>query len=272
MTSPTRTSFLRSDVYRAIILATALAGSIFLTAHVSYNPPPPKTFSFLETVPANGSSITVSDVTGSIFAASWSQPQVLINGSIVVTGEGATPDNVQIQENNVGGSIYFRPSYFDRTLGRGYLVDVNLYLPSKTSFASIGLQAVDAGVIHLGPLNDSHISVETWAGNITMALNPNPSGDYSIATHNGGNINLKVPETSSFTLQAVSGLGYYGQVTVHGFDQCQVDLSPARYMLGNTRATITCSDHTANVEVNTDYTVTPQGGYITVGDITVSSV
>ena len=260
---------MRSDVYRAIILATALAGSIFLTAHVSYNPPPPKTFSFLQTVPAHGTSITVSDVTGNIFATRWSQPQVLINGSIAVTGEGATPDSVQIQEQyNPYGSLSFQPFYSDKTPGRGYSVNVNLYIPSKTNFTSISLQAVGGGMIQLDALNASRTSVETSAGNITMALYPAPSGYYSIATHSGGRINLKVPETSSFTLHATSGED--GNVTVHGFDKCQIELNPIDYVSGNTRttrtstATITCGDHSAIVEVTTD----PSWA----GDIMISSV
>ena len=257
--------FLHTDLARAIILTTALAGSIFLTSHLTYNSPAPKAFSFLEAVFTTGSSIQMSDVTGSVVVTSWTQPQVLINGTIVVTGEGATPDKVHVQEQNTGGVISFVPIYDDKTTGRGYLVNVNLYIP-RTTFTSIGINAIGGGAVRLDRVNASRIDVSTQTGEIRMILAPVPSGDYSIATYNGGSIALKLPSTSSFKLDATSGYGYSGEVTVHGFDQCRVGIHTNPYGPGTTGATISCQDQSAYVKVQTGF------GRFPAGDITIDSV
>lgn len=260
--------FLSADLFKAIVLVAALAGSIIVTINLTYNPPPPRPFSFREAVPSQGSSITLSDIIGNIFATTWSQPDVLINGTITVTGEGSTPDNVQLHELNTGGSISFQPVYNDMTPGRSYLVNVNIYLPSNIAFESVAISEKGGGAIRLDPLNASRIDVSSWTGNIAMTLNPIRTGDYRIATYNGGSIDLKIPAESSFKLDATSGYGYYGEVTVHGFQPCTIQYSPNRYAPGNTGATITCGDQSAYITVQTGYV----GGVLLTGDITISSI
>jgi hypothetical protein len=251
--------FSQADLARAIILTTALAGSIFLTSHLSYNPPAPRTFSFLETVFTTGSSIAVSDVTGSVVVTSWTRPQVLINGTIVVTGEGATPDNVHIQEQNDGGRISFIPVYDDKTTGRGYMVNVDLFIPSKTTFTSITIDAIGDGAVQMDSLNASRIYASTQMGAIRMILTPVPSGDYTIVTYNGGSIALKVASLSSFRLDATSGYGYSGEVTVRGFDRCGVETHTNAYGPGTTGATISCGNHSAYIKVQTGFARLPAG-------------
>ena len=254
-----QSGFLQADLARAIILTTALTGSIFLTSHLSYNTPAPKTFSFLETVSTTGSSIDVSDVTGSVDVTSWNQPRVLINGTIVVAGEGATPDYVRIQEQNTEGSISFRPIYDDKTTGRSYVVNVNLYLPSRATITSIGITAIGDGPVQLDRLNVSRAYVSSQSGGIKMILTPVAHGDYSIIAYNGGGIALKIPSSSSFRLDAASGSGYNGDVTVNGFAQCLVDTRANAYGPGSTGATISCGDQSAYVKVQTEWQRVPAG-------------
>jgi hypothetical protein len=261
-------SFLHSDMPKAAMLILALAGSIFLTINLTYKPPTPRPFSFLETVPSKGSSIAISQVNGRIFATTWAQSQVLINGTIVVTGEGATPDNVQIQEQNNGGLISFQPMYNDKTAGRSYLVNVNLFVPTNANFTGISLGATDDGTLQLDNLNLSRLDVSSWAGRIQMNLSPLPSGYYSIVTYNGGSVDLKIPASTSFALSAKSGFGYDGQVVVHGFNQCHTAYSGWAYSTSNTGATINCGDHSATITVQTQYI----GGIMHTGDITIGSV
>lgn len=269
MEIPGQKSLLHSDVPKAAVLILALAGSTFLTINLAYKSPAPRPFSFLETIPSKGSSIDISEVTGKIFATTWAQPKVLINGTIVVTGEGATPDNVQIQEQNNGGLINVRPMYNDNTAGRSYLVNVNLYVPADANFTNVSLSAIDDGTLELDNLNASRVAVSTYAGGIQMTLSPLASGYYYVDTYSGGSVNLKIPASASFALTATSGYNQYGQVVVHGFDQCHIAYSGGGgYSSSNTQATINCGDQSATITVQTRYI----GGIYHAGDITIGSV
>ena len=256
-------SFSSVDVVRAIMLFASLGGSTVLWANTNYSSPPPTSFTFHEAIPKTGSSINLGKVNGKISAVGWSEPYVLINGTITVMGEGANPDKVILYEQNDAGAISFTPFYNDTTPGRDYTIDVNLFLPLAVNFSSIALEGIGPASIQMGPISAHSIWLETWSGKIDMTLRPAQGGDYGLTTHaSGGDVDLKVYQTASFQIQASS---YTGQVTVKGFTNCQLDNS-VPYAAFGSQATITCGGYSTNISVKT-YTAEFSSGNITIESI-----
>lgn len=242
-----------NDPVRALILIAGLVGSIVLTANFSYSAPAPKQFSFAETVPSIGSSIYVSGVAGRLVETLWSQPQVRMNGSIVVSGEGASPNNVRISEQYVGGTVSFSVTYDDNTLGRTYRVDLYLYLPASANFSRFQICAVGGSLLQLDLPNATYTQISTQAGSIDTTISPVARhAQYFISSNNGGSVKLRLPASSSFELHAYSE--WMGQTNVTGFKpRCNYVLEPTTptYSL-STGAYMTCGDQSAYISVSSN--------------------
>ena len=165
-----QSSLLGEDQFRAILLIGLAFASIVLCTEffLATAPPGPKIFSFFQEDVVPKTSVSISGVSGELKAYPWSQPGILINGTIAVAGSGASPVQVTLQQQVYPGTISFQPVLPKAELsqGRTYKVDVSLYFPSTLNFSSFNLDTT-TGNIEVTGVTASTISIQTTSGSIT---------------------------------------------------------------------------------------------------------
>lgn len=207
------------DWFRATVLVALIGASIFASAQlfIANGPVPPGHFSYLQNMPSNGGSLMISNVNGLVTVSTWSGIQALINGTIVPTGVGATPDQVNVQITNSNG-LTISATYPAPSSDRSYNLDLGVFLPSTSNLTTIGV-SLTSGRVQLSNLQASHLSIYTASGAVSATVHAvTPTGSYSFSTDTGG-ISLDVPATRSFNLTATT---YFARVWASGLENCQV--------------------------------------------------
>jgi DUF4097 and DUF4098 domain-containing protein YvlB len=185
--------------------------------------------------------LTVANTNGGVTVSTWSQANVLINGTVTARGFGASPDTVTFVKSNSSGRIVFQALFpaSNSFFGSSYTVDIHVYAPSSYQFNTVQIVTVNGNLqvpninatsLSLidtnGDITASNISavgvgVDDTNGNVMMNLSSIASGGaYSLTTTNG-DINLTLPTVSSCRITAnttngtisASGLGV--QLTNH---------------------------------------------------------
>ena len=204
------------------MIGIIVVGILFSLIYYSTAQVSSKTFSF---VPPTGSysSLFISDVDGLVTIVPWSQPSILINGTLTAKGLGSSLSTISLTNSTSGGSLSFKASFptsagilFSQT----FTAKINVYIPSATRFATIQVANVNGGV-QINDLNSTGVNVTTVNGNITVncvycaqmtaeSTNGNVTGNFAILAGGGSynltatndNINFTAPNSSSFQVTA----------------------------------------------------------------------
>jgi len=200
-----QSSLLGEDQFRAILLIGLAFASIVLCTEffLTTAPAGPKIFSFSQSEAVPRTSVSISGVSGELKAYPWSQPGILINGTIAVTGSGASPVQVTLQQQVYPGTISFQPVLPNAQLsqGRTYTVDTNLYFPSTLNFSSFNLDTT-TGNIQVTGVTASAISIRTTSGDIIA--NNLAASDIQLGSINGA---VRTTNVTASTLSASSTEG-----------------------------------------------------------------
>jgi DUF4097 and DUF4098 domain-containing protein YvlB len=246
------------DWLRAVILVALVGASIFMSAQlfVVNGPVPPGHFSYLQNIPQTRGSLQISNVNGLVTLSTWSGNQVLVNGTIVPTGVGATPDQVNLLLANSNGAITINVIYPAPTSDRGYTLDLGVFLPAASNITTLGV-SLTSGRVQMSDLQVSQLNIYTASGSVSARLHTiTPTGSYTFSTDTGS-INLDVPTTRGFQLTATT---YFGRVW-GSLDNCQVQSSAWNTFLqvgrivtascgGSGASTFNASTHNGDITIN----------------------
>lgn len=208
----------QKDWLRAILLVALAAASIFISAEffIANGPVPPGRFSYLQDVPQTGGSVQVTNVNGLVTLSTWTGNRALVNGTITATWVGATPDQVVLGLTNANGMISVSPAYPASIGGRGYMLDLNIFLPIAVNLTSLTVTAT-TGNVQLSNLNVATASIYTTTGSVSAAFRTvSPSGSYTLSSDQGG-ISLRVPSTGIFQVSATT---YFARIWPSGLNAC----------------------------------------------------
>jgi hypothetical protein len=220
-----------------IIIAVLVAGSVTILATVLYlgqsttvtknltpfsTPPPTKND------PSN--ELLVANIDGNINVAGWSQPEILVNGTITARGLLANPNAVMITESTANGSIGYTanlPSqlpFFSPT----YTVDLNVYIPSGT-LGNVDIETYNGNIqAHSFTLPGFSSSVEFRVTNGQLSASNITSSEIAM-TNTNGNVDFTCAATCPYsfvanttnggitaTLPNLNYTGTYQMTTVNG--------------------------------------------------------
>ena len=225
-----------------VVVGAVVAASLFFGQSLSVTK---KNFTPYSTPVSQSSTdpswLTVANTNGGVTVSTWSQPNVMINGTVTARGFGSSPDAVTFVESNSSGRITFQALFpsSNSLFGASYTVDIHVYAPSSYQFNTVqivtangNLQVPNINATSLslidtnGDITASNIiavgvAVDATNGNVMMDLSSVASGGaYSLTTTNG-NINLTLPTVSSCRMTAsttngsVSASGLGVQLTNH---------------------------------------------------------
>ena len=233
-----QSSLLGEDQFRAILLIGLAFASIVLCTEffLATAPPGPKIFSFFQEDVVPKTSVSISGVSGELKAYPWSQPGILINGTIAVAGSGASPVQVTLQQQVYPGTISFQPVLpkaelsLDTTTGNIEVTGVTASTISiQTTSGSITANNLQSSDIQLhsltGPVQATNVAANTLSassteGNVQIKLSIVKQGASYFGNSVHGMVDFYVPPASSFKVTAhsqfVGHAGFYS-----GFTDCQ---------------------------------------------------
>lgn len=208
-----------------VIVAAALVSIVAFSATVVATKP----FTYTEPVSQTSSSpsLKIVNVNGGVNVVSWSQSNMVINGTVTARGVGASTSSIVLDESNSNGIVSFQPRFpTGFMLSGGYAVDVNVYMP--TSIQNVTLTTVN--------------------GNVVASFSPIMGGTYHLAT-TSGNVNLSMPVASSCRIDASTTIG-----TVHtsGMSLNNMMAQTGNHMsgmLGTGTATMTLTTTTGDITI-----------------------
>jgi hypothetical protein len=245
------------DWLRASLLATLVGASIFASAQlfIANGPVPPGHFSYLQDIPSTGGSLMINNINGLVSISTWSGNQALINGTIVPSGVGATPDQVNLQITNSNG-LTISATYPAPSSDRSYTLDLGVFVPSTSNLTTVGV-SLTSGQVQMSNLQASHLSIYTASGRVTATVHAiTPTGSYALSTDTGS-INLGVPSAIGFQLTATTN---FAHVWASGLGDCQVQSTEWDTFIhigqivtancGGGGATFSASTHNGDITIN----------------------
>lgn len=172
---------------------------------------------------------------GLITIVPWSQPTVLINGTVTARGLGSSLSVVKITNSSNNGNIIFQaafpvnPGFF---FSQSYNVKINVFIPSTIRFNYVRISNVNGGV-RINNLNSTSLNLTTTNGaasvdcvyclNMTASSTngsisakfeaPLTAGSFNLTSTNA-NVDFSVPSSSSFKVTATA---VTGSIQVYGW-------------------------------------------------------
>jgi hypothetical protein len=219
-------------------------------------PVPPGHFSYLQDIPQTGGAVQITNVNGLVILSTWNGNQALINGTIIPTGVGATPDQVNLQLSNAAGLITISATYPVPTSDRSYTVDLGVFVPSASNLTTLSV-SLTSGQVQMSNLQVAHLNIYTASGSVSAKLHiVTPTGSYAFSTDTGS-IYLEVPSTSAFQLTATTN---FALVWASGLNNCQVQSTEWNTFIhvgqtvtancGGGGATFNASTHNGDITIN----------------------
>ena len=220
-----------------VIIGIVIVGALFSLIYYSTAQVSSKTFSYSPPQDARGSysSLSISNVDGLVTVVPWSQPTVLINGTVTAKGLGSSLSTVNLISSSSNGDIAFQalfPASAGFFLSQSYTANINVFVPSTIRFTSVQVSNVNGGV-RIESLNSTIVKLTTVNGGVSVdcvyclsmtaaSTNGNiaatfaaliPEGSYNLTAPNA-NLNFTAPSSASFRLSA-SDLN--GSIQILGF-------------------------------------------------------
>ena len=168
-------------------------------------------------------TLSISDVDGLVSIIPWSQPSILINGTLTAKGLGSSLSSIVLGNSSSDGTVAFKanfPTSSGILFSQTFTAAINVYIPSAERFASIEVSNVNGGV-QLENINSTGTTVTTVNGNVllncqycvnatALSTNGNVTGTFSTLVNGGNynltalndNINFTAPNSSSIHLSA----------------------------------------------------------------------
>jgi hypothetical protein len=206
-----------------VTIGILVVGALFSLIYYSTAQVSSKSFTY---APPSGSyrSLSISDVDGLVAVKPWSQPWILINGTLTAKGLGSSLSTIALTNSTTNGDLFFK-AYFPASAGilfsQTFTAAINVYVPSSARFETVQVTNVNGG-IRLDSINSTTVDLKTANGNIQFdcvycmnatALSTNGNvtarfatlvtkGTYNLTTVND-NISFTAPSSASFKLSAM---------------------------------------------------------------------
>jgi len=176
---------------------------------------------------SNPPSLLVTDINGGITLSSWSQTNVMINGTVTARGFGTSPGAITFIESNSSGNIVFKaifPAQSFFSFSASYAVDINVYVPASAQFNSVQIVTVN-GDLKVSTVSASSVTMTDTNGNIsasgvtasTVTMTDTNGGiDFTCATSCGSVTATTTNGSVTSTLTSVSLTGTYVMTTTNG--------------------------------------------------------
>jgi DUF4097 and DUF4098 domain-containing protein YvlB len=211
-----------------VIIGILTVGILFSLIYYSTAQLSSKTFSY-SLSEESYNSLTISDVDGLVTVIPWSQPTIVINGTLTAKGLGSSLSSIMLTNSTGNGNIVFKATFpvsagilFSQT----FTAVINVYVPSTIRFNSIQVTNVNGGV-QVDNINSTRVAITTVNGNVNVgciycanatlsSTNGNVTGTFGTLLSKGSynltatndNINFTAPASSSFKLTANVLNGY----------------------------------------------------------------
>jgi DUF4097 and DUF4098 domain-containing protein YvlB len=204
-----------------VIIGLLVVGALFTLIYYSTAQVSSKTFSY--SPQGSYSSLSISDVDGLVTLTPWSQPSILINGTLTAKGLGSSLTTIVLTNSTSHGELVFQakfPTSSGILFSQTFTAAINVYVPSTTRINSIQVTNVNGGV-QIAGINSTNVATTTVNGNVSVdcvycanatatSTNGNVTGTFAVLVNKGSytltaandNINFTAPATSSFTLSA----------------------------------------------------------------------
>jgi DUF4097 and DUF4098 domain-containing protein YvlB len=162
-------------------------------------------------------------VDGLVTITPWSQPSILINGTLTAKGLGSSLTTIILTNSTSNGGLVFQakfPTSSGILFSQTFTAAINVYVPSTIRFNSIQVTNVNGGVKITG-INSTRVTTTTVNGNVSIdcvycanatatSTNGNVTGTFAVLVNRGSyaltatndNVNFTAPAKSSFTLSA----------------------------------------------------------------------
>jgi hypothetical protein len=216
-----------------IVVATAL----FLGSSLSVTK---KNFTPYSTPPPQSSSptkeLSVVDTNGDVSLTGWSQPYIMINGTITARGIGANTNAITFIETNSSGDIIFQAVFPPTTsfFAASYTVDINAYVPSTPNLTTVVAVTVN-GNLQVSNLNAPSSAMFTVT-NGKLSVSGVTTADLSLTDTNGdidltcnsscGSVTATTTNGSiTTTLSSLSPTGSYTLTSTNGSINLKVPMS-----------------------------------------------
>ncbi len=208
-----------------VVIGIIVVGVLFSLIYYSTVVTSSENFSYGPQSDAQGTytSLSISDVDGLVTVEPWSQPSILINGTITAKGLGSSLSAVTITNSSINGDVVFKamfPVSSGILFSETYTAVINVFIPSTMRFNSVRVSNTNGGAT-LDNINSTSLIVTTVNGDISAdciycmtatatSLNGNVTttfatlaaqGSYNLTATNA-NINFIAPSSSSFKLTA----------------------------------------------------------------------
>src|SRR4029077_14995073 len=144
-----------------------VVGILFSLIYYSTAQASSKTFSFS---PPEGAynSLTISDVDGLVTMIPWSQPVILINGTLTAKGLGSSLSSIILSNSTSTGNIVFKamfPVSAGILFSQTFTALINVYVPSALLLNSVQVTNVNGGV-QVNGVNSTRVVLTTVNGNV----------------------------------------------------------------------------------------------------------
>jgi len=198
-----------------------VVGALFTLIYYSTAQVSSKTFSYSPEGSYN--SLSISDVDGPVTIMPWSQPSILINGTLTAKGLGSSLSTIVLTNSTNNGVLSFQakfPTSSGILFSQTFTAAINVYVPSTIRFSSMEVTNVNGGV-QITSINSTSVTTITVNGSISVdclycvnataiSTNGNVTGTFAMLVNNGSynltatndNINFTAPNSSSFQLSA----------------------------------------------------------------------
>jgi len=204
-----------------VIIGLLVVGALFTLIYYSTAQVSSKTFSYSPDGSYN--SLSISDVDGLVTITPWSQPSILVNGTLTAKGWGSSLSTIVLTNSTSNGELFLQakfPTSSGILFSQTFTAAINVYVPSTIRFDSIRVTNVNGG-IQIAGINSTNIATTTINGNISVdcvycanatatSTNGNVTGTFAVLVDRGNyaltatndNINFTAPNSSSFQLNA----------------------------------------------------------------------
>ncbi len=244
-----------------VVIGLLVVGVLFSLIYFSTSQVSSETFSYSPPRDPEGSynSLAISDLDGLVVVRPWSQPTILINGTITAKGLGSSLSAIILSNSSSNGNVILKANF---PIGGGilfsqiYTANITVFVPSTVQFSSVQISNVNGGV-RLDGANSTSVSVITVNGDIfvgctycmnttVMSTNGNVAGTFTTLVSKGSynltatnaNIDFTAPSSSSFTLSAR---------VLNGYITCLIP-----NCVSNSKASLTQTFGTGDARVNLD--------------------
>jgi len=204
-----------------VIIGLLVVGTLFTLIYYSTAQVSSKTFSY--SPQGSYSSLSISDVDGLVTITPWSQPSILINGTLTAKGLGSSLTTIVLTNSTSNGELVFQskfPTSSGILFSQTFTAAINVYVPSTIRFNSIHVTNENGGV-RIAGINSTNVETTTVNGNVSVdcvycanataiSTNGNVTGTFAALVDKGSytltatndNVNFTAPAKSSFTLNA----------------------------------------------------------------------